>query len=597
MRVRGRLTSAVKVSVLYLIFGALWILFSDQLLHALTATPDAYRQWQTYKGTAFVLVSAGLIYFLVRRETSQRQREKRFFSEVLDLVPDPVAVRRAEDGTYVDANRAFAELADEDSADVTGKTPDELDLELQETERERYWRQLETEGVVDNYPLHVRLPDGSERTLLLSGRQTDYQGEEYVFAATKDVTELEAARDRFESQVRRIQALRDIDMAITASLDLRVTLNVILDQVTTQLDLDAATVLLVNEGTRRLEFAAGRGFRTDALQHTHLDSGEGYAGEAAQERELVWVDDLRDERDGLARSEQLRKENFVTYAAMPLVAKGHVNGVLELFHRERLDPPDDWFNFLETLAGQASIAIDNAELYQDLQRSHEQLREAYDKTIEGWARALDLRDRETHGHTQRVAQVTVQLAQELGVADDELVHIRRGALLHDIGKMGVPDAILLKPGPLDEEEWEVMKGHPALAFRLLSPVEFLRPALDIPRFHHEKWDGTGYPEGLEGEEIPLAARIFAVVDVWDALLSDRPYRDAWEKEDVYEYIREEAGAHFDPQVVEAFLSLEVEKIPIPEREGPERISGQTDLFRGPAEVQGGGPDGNTKEET
>ncbi|TMC56054.1 MAG: HD-GYP domain-containing protein [Chloroflexi bacterium] len=179
----------------------------------------------------------------------------------------------------------------------------------------------------------------------------------------------------------------------------------------------------------------------------------------------------------------------------------------------------------------------------------------YDATIEGWSRALDLRDKETEGHTQRVTQMTVRLAQALGVSDSELVQMRRGALLHDIGKMGVPDSILLKPGPLTDDEWVVMRKHPVFAYELLEPILFLRGALDIPHHHHEKWDGTGYPCGLKGEQIPLAARIFAVVDVWDALRSDRPYRPGWPEPKVLDHIGAQSGKHFDSTVVEVFMRL------------------------------------------
>jgi putative nucleotidyltransferase with HDIG domain len=181
--------------------------------------------------------------------------------------------------------------------------------------------------------------------------------------------------------------------------------------------------------------------------------------------------------------------------------------------------------------------------------------EAYDTTIEGWAAALDLRDEETQGHSRRVTDLAVKLATRLGVSEADRVRIKRGALLHDIGKMGVPDAILSKPGPLDEAEWAVMKQHPSLAHQLLSGTPFLRDALDIPYGHHERWDGTGYPRGLAGESIPLAARIFAVVDVYDALSSDRPYRAAWPRDRVLAHLRAESGTHFDPTVVRAFLDL------------------------------------------
>ncbi len=198
-----------------------------------------------------------------------------------------------------------------------------------------------------------------------------------------------------------------------------------------------------------------------------------------------------------------------------------------------------------------------AALRLSLQSSNEDLRQAYDLTIEGWSRALELRDRETQGHTTRVAELTVRLAQALQMQAEDLEHVRRGALLHDIGKMGIPDSILLKPGALTPEEWEIMRQHPARAHDLLNPIAFLRPALEIPYSHHEKWDGTGYPRGLQGDAIPLAARIFAAVDVWDALRSARPYREPWSAERTRAYILSQSGSHFDPQVVQAFLTLDL----------------------------------------
>ena len=191
----------------------------------------------------------------------------------------------------------------------------------------------------------------------------------------------------------------------------------------------------------------------------------------------------------------------------------------------------------------------------NLEEAHKQLLFAYDETIEGWSRAMDLRDKETEGHSQRVTELTLKLASDFGIPKQDLVHVRRGALLHDMGKLGIPDSILLKAGKLNDEEWEFMRQHPQLAYNMLFPIEYLRPAMDIPFCHHEKWDGTGYPRGLQGEQIPLAARLFAIVDVWDALTSDRPYRRAWEREKVLAYIREESGKHFDPNVVDAFLQL------------------------------------------
>ena len=207
------------------------------------------------------------------------------------------------------------------------------------------------------------------------------------------------------------------------------------------------------------------------------------------------------------------------------------------------------------LASQVSLAVANAQLYRKAQQALVDLTGAYDATLEGWSQVLDMRDHATDEHTHRVAELAVALARKLGLSDLELSHIRRGALLHDIGKMGIPDAILLKPGKFTPREWEVMKTHPELAYRVLSHIGYLAPALEIPYCHHEKWDGTGYPRQLKGTEIPLSARIFAVVDVFDALTSDRPYRKAWAKKDALAYIKEQSGKHFCPEAVRAFLEL------------------------------------------
>jgi PAS domain S-box-containing protein len=356
-----------------------------------------------------------------------------------------------------------------------------------------------------------------------------------------------------QRRAERLAALHEIDRAISAGTDLTFTLNVLLEQAAARLGVDAADILLYDPARLTLDYAAGRGFRTAALRHTRLRPGEGCAGRAVLERRILHIPDLRVRRTDFLRSPLLAAEGFVAYYAAPLIAKGNIVGVLEIFHRAPLSADDEWLRFLDTLAGQAAIAVENAQLFTGLQRANVELMLAYDTTLEGWSRALELRDEETQGHTRRVTELTLRLARALGMSEEQIVHVRRGALLHDIGKMGVPDSILLKPGPLTEAEWAVMRNHPIYAYGLLQNIAYLRPALDIPYCHHEKWDGAGYPRGLAGEAIPLAARLFAVADVWDALTSDRPYRPAWSKEKALEYIREQSGRHFDPQVVEVFL--------------------------------------------
>ncbi|MEF9438100.1 MAG: HD domain-containing protein, partial [Candidatus Mariimomonas ferrooxydans] len=370
-----------------------------------------------------------------------------------------------------------------------------------------------------------------------------------------DITERKQAEKMVQLQLSRLNAIHSIERTVSSSLNLRVILEIMLNQITSQLGIDAAGILLLNENSLLLEHAASIGFRSNALKHTKLKLGESNAGRAATERSIITIPDLKKEPGDFMRSTLLPNEDFQSYVAVPLIAKGIVKGVLELFHRSALNTDADWLEFIETIADQAAIAIDNSSLFEGLQRSNIELKLAYDTTLEGWSRAMDMRDKETEGHTQRVTEMTLNIAREFNIKEEEIVNIRRGALLHDIGKMGIPDGILLKPGPLTDDEWVKMKHHPVYARDMLYPIDYLRPAIDIPYCHHEKWDGMGYPRGLKGEDIPLSARIFAVVDVWDALRSDRPYRPAWPKEKVIEHIRSLSGTHFDSKAVEIFLQM------------------------------------------
>ena len=357
---------------------------------------------------------------------------------------------------------------------------------------------------------------------------------------------------RTQEQLRRLTALRDVDLAISSSHVLGVMLDTIIDRTVQQLQVDAASILLYDPLLQVLKFEAGSGFRSSEATSARMRIGEGYAGSAILTREMVKIPSLKPSLDS---PRGLIREGFVSYYAVPLVAKGQIKGVLEVFTRAAFSPSADWLEFLEAMAGQAAIAIDSAQLFDNLQRTNRELELAYDTTLEGWGKAVELRDEETERHTERVTELTLQLARSMGVKEDEMIHVRRGALLHDIGKMGVPDDILRKPGTLTDDEWVTMRQHVQNAHDLLSPISYLRKAIAIPYCHHEKWDGTGYPRGLKGEEIPLSARIFAVVDVWDALSSDRPYRSSWEREKVLAYIKEQSGLHFDPAVVEMFVQM------------------------------------------
>jgi HD-GYP domain-containing protein (c-di-GMP phosphodiesterase class II)/putative methionine-R-sulfoxide reductase with GAF domain len=355
--------------------------------------------------------------------------------------------------------------------------------------------------------------------------------------------------------LRRLTAFRTIDEAINSSMDLRVTLNILLEQVTSQLGVDAAAILLYNADSQILEYAAVRGFRSRKIERMRLHMNEGNAGRVAFERRPIQMLALPELADAVARFQYYVGEQFIAYFGLPLIAKGQLRGVLEILHRSTITPDQDWLDFLETLARQAAIALDNVALFENLQRSNSELTLAYDEAIEGWSEALELRYTFQKGHAQRAADMTVRLGRAMRVAEADLVHARRGALLHDIGEIIIPENVLQKAGALTEEEWNLVRQHPVSAFELLSPIRFLQPAADIPHCHHERWDGKGYPSGLIGEQIPLLARIFAVADTWDALRSPRPHRPAWSKEDARNYIRGQAGKCFDPLIVETFLTL------------------------------------------
>jgi PAS domain S-box-containing protein len=376
-----------------------------------------------------------------------------------------------------------------------------------------------------------------------------------IVIVTENISSRKRAEAKIHLQVERLAALNAIDHAISSSFDLNLSLSILLLHAVKQLKADATDVLLFNPNSNVLEYFIGRGFRTRSVEATRLHLGNGLANRLIMDRQPIFVPAMSTHDLTGPRAKSLEAESFVTYCAVPLITKGKVKGVLEVFLRAVIEPDQEWLDFLNTLSEQAALAIDNHELFDGMQRSNDELRLAYDTTIEGWSHALDLRDRETEGHTQRVKEMTLKLARAAGIYDEQIIHIQRGILLHDIGKLGVPDDILLKPGALTDEEWVIMRQHPVYAYELISPIEFLRPALDIPYCHHEKWDGSGYPRGLKGEQIPLAARLFSVVDVWDALSSDRSYRKKWPKEKVTDYIRSLSGTYFDPHAVELFFDV------------------------------------------
>lgn len=386
--------------------------------------------------------------------------------------------------------------------------------------------------------------DGSTIPVELAASAVPWEHDTAVQLVVRDIRDRKTSERRIEQQLRHLGTLRDVDLAVSATVDRDAMFGVLLRELHRQAFADGVAVYMADD-EGQLSLSASIGFESAPLP----------PATPARACDLTALIALLTPEVREARAHALEGGRFSQVDAVPLLAGTRVTGLLEVARVTADDDPSEWVDFLSALGSSLSVAIEKTRLIDHLRRTADELREAYDRTLEGWVLALDLRDKETEGHTLRVTGLTVKLATAMGFEGDALEHIRRGALLHDIGKIGIPDRILLKPGPLDPDERSLMEKHPVYAYQMLAPIPYLAPALDIPYSHHERWDGTGYPRGLKGEGIPLAARLFALVDVWDALTSDRPYRAAWTPERTLAHIRAQSGTHFDPAVVEVFCGL------------------------------------------
>ena len=387
-------------------------------------------------------------------------------------------------------------------------------------------------------------------------------GNPIVSAAIQDITRVsqsllmleQSVGDQLKLKESQLRALMSVGQVINSSMGLRRVLEEVMDSLITLMRAERG-FLMLRESNGEFVVRIARG-----IAHINLD------GEAFKVSRTVVNKVTESGRPVLTTNAQSdpRFDAQMSVAAyqlrsilcVPLKIKDELIGVLYVDNRAHAGIfKENDLELISAFADQAAVAIESARLFEDLQESHRELERAYQATLEGWVRALDLRDKETEGHTQRVTILTHRLARSMGVDSDAIVHITRGALLHDIGKMAIPDGILLKPGQLTDDERKLIQKHPVYAYEMLRPIDFLVPAIDIPYCHHEKWDGTGYPRGLRGEEIPFAARIFPVIDVWDALTSDRPYRKAMPHDEVRQRIKADSGKHFDPMVIEAFMDV------------------------------------------
>jgi putative nucleotidyltransferase with HDIG domain len=357
------------------------------------------------------------------------------------------------------------------------------------------------------------------------------------------------------SQQKQVGALVGVGSAINSSLGLERVLELVMDTLIALMHAERG-FLMLREPNGELKVRIARGIDNVSLGAEAFSISNTVVRRVAESGAPVLTTNAQDD-PRFGEQYSVAAYHLLSILCAPLKIKDNLIGVIYVDNRAHTGIfHNDDLAIISAFSNQAAVAIDNARLFDDLQASNEELEIAYQATLEGWVRALDLRDKETEGHTQRVTALTQRLARVMGVGEDDMIHITRGALLHDIGKMAIPDGILLKPGDLTPEEREMIQKHPIYAYEMLNPIKFLRPALDIPYCHHEKWDGSGYPRGLQGISIPFAARIFSVVDVWDALIYDRPYRRGLPPSNVKKMITEKSGSHFDPRVVEAFFALD-----------------------------------------
>ena len=388
-------------------------------------------------------------------------------------------------------------------------------------------------------------------------------GNPIVSTAIQDITRITQSSSILEQSVNdylkvrqsQLGALMGVGRAINSSLGLNRVLEEVMD---TLIELMRAErgFLMLRESNGELVVRIARGLAHINLEEDSFKVSRTIVRKVTESGEPILTTnaqaDPRFQAQMSIAALQLR-----SILCAPLKIKNELIGVIYVENRARSGMfQESDLGMITAFADQAAVAIDNAQLFENLQASNQELQEAYQATLEGWVQALDMRDKETEGHTQRVTILTERLARAMGVDGVELINIIRGALLHDIGKMAIPDGILLKPGKLTDEERTLVQKHPQYAYDMLKRIDFLLPAIDIPYCHHEKWDGTGYPRGLKGAEIPFAARIFPVIDVWDALISDRPYRKGLPHDEVKEHFKADSGKHFDPRMVEAFLAME-----------------------------------------
>jgi HD-GYP domain-containing protein (c-di-GMP phosphodiesterase class II) len=588
-RALKRYRPIIKITGIYLIFAGAWILFSDQVLAWLIPNPETYIRAQTAKGWFFVLITAIILYRTMLQEFRlhwEYERELEIiatFSKdirgILDLQRLSLKILSLIRGLFKAETVFFGEpdpltrlikftFLNPDNEVSLQYFPAESPLvKLLFEENQTLTSLKNNAGLVDpEFPIsanqkYVISPlIASEKAIGVIGFMKSGElisSDVHLMQAVSEISsQAFYAADLLHNnatQIRRLSSFRKIDDSILSLFSTENLVELLLKEFTGNLNTDAAAITVINPETQQLEFYSFSGM--EFQEEPYLSEASVYV----QGCDSILV--IQNAKTGIHSQRTyplhhpIHNPELIGYALAPLRNVGQLLGAVEVFSKKEIQWDRENVQFFEALAKQTAIAIDKANMVLNLKKSNEELIKSYEETLEGWSRALDIRDHETENHTQRVTSLTIRMGKELGLSEQQLVQMRRGALLHDIGKLGIPDNILLKEGGLTDEEWTVMRRHPLTALELLKPIAFLAPAITIPYFHHEKWDGSGYPQGLRGGEIPIEARIFSIVDVWDALTCDRPYRKALPPFEAAAYLYSQSGKHFDPQIVSTFLKL------------------------------------------
>jgi len=449
-------------------------------------------------------------------------------------------------GKNIYVNPMWSMLTEYPVLELLQKKPiDLVDPTVQRLEKEKLALRLRGEKVPDRFEFNIITRSGEKKVIDLNITSIKFEERNAIMGTAIDITNRKQREHELEVIAQMSEALR-------VSIHRAEVLETSISKVSDILKLDGAYIALVDESTDEIVMQKAMGVWMP-IEGTVLKISEGLGGHIVSTSE-IYINHQPQTDPYVVRPDLVT--NFASIAGTPLITNGRTIGTLVVGSKHRL--LDNDIRLLKAMGDFTASALHRAELFEQSSLQARELQQAYNSTLEGWALALELRDKETQGHSVRIANLTLKLARRMRIPESEMENIRRGALLHDIGKLGVPDTVLLKHSTLSPDEWAIMQKHPSYAFEMLSQLKDFKESIDIPYCHHEWWDGSGYPRGLEGEEIPLPARIFCIVDVWDALTSDRPYRDAWNKDEALAHIINQAGTHFDPHVVNEFIQMIVE---------------------------------------